>query len=344
MRDKLRFGIIGAGMVAQAYVQAFERCECAALVGLADKRIEAARALAERLKCRSYEAFEDMVEECKPDAVIVCTPPICHPKMCIELLNRQIHVLCEKPFSIDIQNAYHMISAARKNGVKLTMASKFRFVEDVVRAKSMVASGILGELVLFENVFASRVDMGSRWNSMPAISGGGVLIDNGTHSVDLMCYFLGPLSEVHVLEGKRSQNLQVEETVAMFVRSMDGVIGSIDLSWSIDKQRGSYLDIYGSRGAISIGWKESKHLDYSRKDWVVFGRGYDKLQAFSSQIENFSKAICGEEPLLLTDEEALGSVRVMEAAYRALRQSRWVSVAPARKVAFEEEVASWSSL
>jgi predicted dehydrogenase len=341
MRDKLKFGIVGAGMVAQAYVQAFERCVCAELVGLADKRIEAARAMAERVKCRSYETLENMVDDCKPDAVVVCTPPAYHPEMCIKLLNRQIHVLCEKPFSIDIQDAYRMISAARKNGMKLTMASKFRFVKDVVQAKSMVASGILGELMLFENVFASRVEMGSRWNSIPSISGGGVLIDNGTHSVDLMCYFLGPLSDVHVLEGKRSQNLQVEETVTMFVRSLDGVIGSIDLSWSIDKQRESYLDIYGSRGAISIGWKESKYLDYSRKDWAVFGQGYDKSQAFHSQIENFSKAIRGEERLLLNDEEALGSVRVIEAAYRALRQSQWVSVMPLQETS-SQDVAAWS--
>jgi predicted dehydrogenase len=206
------------------------------------------------------------------------------------------------------------------------MASKFRYVQDVVRAKSLVASGSLGELLLFENVFTSRVDMSSRWNSRPEISGGGVLIDNGTHALDLMRYFLGALAEVHVVEGKRSQNPLVEDTVAVFVRSVSGVIGNIDLSWSVAKHRDSYLDIYGSHGAISVGWKESKHLNYSRGEWVVFGHGYNKLQAFHDQIENFSRAIRGQEPLVITDEDAIASVHVVESAYRALHRNQWVSV------------------
>jgi predicted dehydrogenase len=312
--------------VAQHYVQAFEHCEEARIVGVADIRAETAQAMAERLHCRSYQRYQLMAEDCELDAVIVCAPPASHSEICIHFLNKKVHVLCEKPLSIDTQQALEMLAAAKKADVKLTMASKFRYVQDIVRAKSLVASGTLGELVLFENVFASRVDMSSRWNSRPEISGGGVLIDNGTHSVDLMRYFLGPLAEVHVLEGKRSQNLLVEDTVAVFVRSESGVIGSIDLSWSIAKQRDSYLDIYGSRGAISVGWKESKHLDYSRGEWVVFGHGYDKLQAFRSQIENFSRAIRGQEPLVITDEDAMASVSVVETAYRALRRNQWVSV------------------
>lgn len=326
-REKLKFGIVGAGAVAQSYMQAFEGCDEAEVVGVADIRVEAACAMAERLRCRSYEHYDQMARDCHVDAVIVSTPPVTHPDICIRFLQNKIHVLCEKPLSISVQCAQAMMDTARKTGVKLTMASKFRYVEDIVRAKSIVASGVLGDLILCENVFASRVDMTSRWNSIPEISGGGVLIDNGTHSIDLMRYFLGPLAKVHVLEGKRSQGLRVEETVVVFVRSASGVIGSIDLSWIITKQRDSYLDIYGSRGALSIGWKQSRHLDYARGEWVVFGNGYNKLLAFRNQIENFSRAIRGEEAPLITDEDAMASVSVVEAAYRALRLNQWIPVA-----------------
>lgn len=327
MKDKLKFGLIGAGSIAQAYVQAFEDCPTAQLVAVADVRAEAARALAEGLGCRSYDSAEALAAtEKELDAVIICTPPVTHPEISTLFLERKIHVLCEKPLSIDSQSARQMLETAQANGVTLTMATKFRFVEDVLRAKSIVTSGILGEIVLFENAFTSRVDMTSRWNSNPAVSGGGVLIDNGTHSVDLMRYFLGPLADVQVVEGKRSQGLAVEETVHIFVRSTGGVMGAIDLSWSINKELDSFINIYGSHGTVSVGWKESKYRQSSSRDWVVFGKGYNKVEAFRSQINNFARAIAGEEALLITPEDALASVEVIEAAYAALRQNRWTTV------------------
>jgi predicted dehydrogenase len=262
------------------------------------------------------------------DAAIICTPPSTHEEIALYFLDRQAHVLCEKPFALDVVSARRMIDAARSARVKITMASKFRYVEDVIRAKSIVTSGILGEIILFENAFTARVDMAGRWNSNPTISGGGVLIDNGAHSVDLMRYFLGPLAEVQVIEGKRVQGLAVEDTVRMFVHSVGGVMGSIDLSWSLNKELDSYINIYGSHGTVSVGWKESKYHQSSSRDWVVFGKGYHKVQAFRNQVQNFARAIRGEEMLLITAQDALASVEVIEAAYRSLRQTHWVTVGP----------------
>jgi predicted dehydrogenase len=267
-----------------------------------------------------------MADECPLDAVLICTPPSTHPEICVEFLERGIPVLCEKPLSVDVAGAHKMLDASQRTGVRMTMASKFRFVEDVVRAKQLISSGAIGEPVLVENFFTSRVDMTKRWNSDPAVSGGGVLIDNGTHSVDLIRFFVGPLVEIHAVEGKRSQNLNVEETVHVFVRSAAGVLGTVDLSWSINKELESYLRIYGSAGTISVGWKESRYLAPGSREWTVFGKGYDKVQAFRSQIENFSKALRGEEPLLLSAEDALASAYVVEAGYASLRDSRWVPI------------------
>jgi predicted dehydrogenase len=327
MNDKrLRFGMVGVGAIAQVYAEALKNSDFARLVAVADIRVEPTKALSEAIGCQSYNSYQAMGKKEKLDAVIICTPPATHPEICLHFLEHRVHVLCEKPLSIDVKNARLMVQAAQNFNVKLTMASKFRYVDDVIRAKGIVTSGILGEIVLFENSFTSRVDMSSRWNSDIKISGGGVLIDNGTHSVDLMRYFLGPLAEVQVVEGKRVQGLAVEDTVRIFVRSISGIMGTIDLSWSINKELDSYINIYGSHGTVFVGWRESKYRQSSSRDWIVFGSGYDKIQAFRSQIKNFCKTILGEESLLINAEDALASVEVIEATYAALRQSQWISV------------------
>jgi len=330
--DKVRFALVGAGAISQSYASAFEKCEPARLVAVADTRPEAAKALAYLFSCPSHDSYQAMAEAEKFDAVILCTPPATHPEISTYFLGRGTHVLCEKPLAIDSAGAQHMLEAARKSSAKLTMGSKFRYVEDVIRARSIVGSGILGEIVLFENAFTARVDMSARWNSNPKISGGGVLIDNGAHSVDIMRYFLGPIAEVQAVEGKRVQGLAVEDTVRVFIRSAAGVMGNVDLSWSINKELDSYINIYGSNGTISVGWRESKYRQSSSKDWVVFGKGYNKVQAFRSQLENFARGIRGEEKLLITAEDALASVEVIEACYASLRQQNWVPVnGPARR-------------
>ncbi len=324
--EVIRFGLVGAGGIAQAYVQAFKDIKIARLVGIADLNVEAAQKLAAQAGCRSYASYEALADEWPLDAVIICTPPVSHPEIAIFFAQRKVHILCEKPLSLDLSSAELMLSTAQRCGVKLTMASKFRYVEDVVRAKSIVRSGILGDILLVENAFTSHIDMSSRWNSQRKISGGGVLIDNGTHSVDIMRYFLGPLSDVQVIEGVRGHNLEVEETVQMFVRSEKGVMGRIDLSWSINKELENYISIYGSKGTVVVGWKGSKYRQNTSNEWITFGQGYDKVQAFRSNIINFCGAIRGEEALLVTPCDAIASVEVIEGAYAALHKSQWTKV------------------
>jgi predicted dehydrogenase len=326
MTQPLRVGLVGAGAIAQSYAQVLRSSEHMQAVGVADPRLEAAQALAEDLGCPSFESHEKLADDGRCEAMVVCTPPASHAPICLDLLGRSLPVLCEKPLALDSTSARAMLNAADDAGVVFTMASKFRYVEDVMRAKEIVTSGGLGDVVLFENAFTSRVDMSQRWNSDPAVAGGGVLIDNGTHSVDLVRYFLGPIEAVSCVEGKRIQGLPVEDTVRVFLRTREGVLANVDLSWSVNKELPTFLDIYGSEGTLRVGWSESKHRPVSSPEWIPFGKGYDKLEAFANQLENFSLAIRGEEPLLLGAEEALASVEVIEAAYESLRKDDWVAV------------------
>jgi predicted dehydrogenase len=323
----VRFALIGAGGIAQSYVQAFENHADAKLVAVCDVRQEAADALGERIACPAFTSHESLVESGPTfDAAIVSTPPDTHEAIATHLIRRRIHVLCEKPFTLTAAASVRMIAAADANGVRLTMASKFRYVDDMIKVKSLVASGVLGQVVLVENAFTARVDMADRWNADPAIGGGGVLIDNGTHSVDILRYLIGPLTEVKAIQFPNVQKLPVEDTVQLFVRSARGIPATVDLSWSINKERDTYLNVFGTHGTAMVGWRESEYRQHSAREWVKFGNGYDKVQAFRDELGNFARACRDGEPLLITAADALASVHAIEAAYRSLREPHWTKV------------------
>ena len=323
---KLRFGLVGAGRIAESYVQAFEGATNAQLAGIADTRLEAAEALGRRAGCDHYGSYLELAESKKIDAMIVATPPDTHPAICLDLLGRGIAVLCEKPVSIDPVSARLIQRESRDKKVAFTMASKFRYAEDVVRARNVVESGILGDIVLFENTFMSYVEMSKRWNANRRVSGGGVLIDNGTHSVDIMRYFIGPLAAIHAVAGPQVQGLGVEETVHVTARAESGAIGRMDLSWSINKQSDDYIAIYGSKGTLRVGWKASLFKQAGNSTWIQFGNGYNKVQAFRDQIQNFSAAVQGLERLLIDSSDAIASVDGVRGCYEALKTGAWVEI------------------
>ena len=219
-----------------------------------------------------------------------------------------------------------MVDAARKGNAVFTMASKFRFVEDMKKAKSFIDDGKLGDIILYENCFSGKVDMTNRWNSNPEVSGGGVLIDNGTHSLDIMRYLLGDLSEIRVVEGLRVQKTVVEDTVHVFVRAASGAMGCIDLSWSIHKPSDYFVSLYGSNGTLQIGWKGSRYKLGAESSWTEFGSGYDKIGCFGSQLANFVGAIRDGEELVITPEDGVASVCTVEAAYQAMGKSDWQAI------------------
>ena len=324
----VRFGMVGAGAIAQAYAQAFRASppQLIRLAAVADTRPAAAEGVAESMGCAAFPCVQSMLQEMSLDATLVCTPPATHPQICQQLAEAGVHILCEKPLATETTLAMEMLAKAEQHGVTLTMASKFRYVEDVAIARSIMTSGVLGEVILFENSFTSHVDMSQRWNSDPSVSGGGVLIDNGTHSVDIMRYFLGPLADLQVVEGRRTQGMDVEDTVRMFVRSATGVLGSIDLSWSLNKELPYYIAVYGSQGTLLVGWQTSRYRRSLDDRWISFGSGYDKIRALQGQLENFAHALRGEEPLVISHEDALASVAVVEAGYRSLRQHAWEAI------------------
>jgi predicted dehydrogenase len=264
----------------------------------------------------------------EPAGALVLAPPDAHEALSVQLLQHGVHVLCEKPLAPTVPAAERMFAAAAQAKRRLMMGSKFRYTNDVLAARRLLDVGFCGDVVLYENVFCSHVDMSRRWNAVAAKSGGGVLIDNGCHSVDLARFLLGPIARVQAQFGKRAQPIAVEDTARLLFTSVTGALGSIDLSWSMHKETEAYVRIHGTRGTIEIGWRQSRCKQVAGA-WQPFGSGYDKVAAFAAQLANFADANAGREAPVIDDEDALASVAVIDCAYRSQREERWLAVPPA---------------
>jgi predicted dehydrogenase len=322
----LRLGLVGTGRIAQAYLAALRDVSDATLVAVADVNTDVARATAEAESVASYPDHREMLRAESLDAAIVCTPPVTHRDIVRDLLDTGIHVLCEKPIATCVDDVVAMMADADAAERQLMMASKFRYVDDIAHARALIRAGILGKPVQIENAFASWLDVRDRWNSNPAISGGGVLIDNGTHSADIVRFLVGPICEVMAYKGRQVQNVPVEDTCHVSLRTESGACGTIDLSWSVTKERAWFVEVFGTEGMLRIGWKGSCYRQNHASAWVEFGKGYDKHLAFRNKVQDFLSSCRGSSEPRITREDAIASVAVIEAAYASAKSGCWVSV------------------
>lgn len=326
--------IIGCGGIAGAYATALQRMPEVRLLAVVDPE-EAARRRVAQLAIEGQPTtaalqspplqlanLQDLPEV---HGALVLAPPSMHEALSLELLQRGIHVLCEKPLAPTVAAAQRMLQCADSAGRRLMMGSKFRYSPDVTKARELLDEQVCGDIVIYENVFCSHVDMTERWNSKPAISGGGVLIDNGCHSVDLARYLLGPLAKVQAQFGPRVQALEVEDTARMLFQTNSGTLGSIDLSWSIHKETDAYVRLHGTKGTLEIGWRGSRWKT-SDGEWQNFGTGYDKITAFQAQLENFVAGIVADVKPVIDATDAMASVVVVACAYQSAQEERWVTV------------------
>lgn len=325
--NALRFGLVGAGAIARSYVDAFARAADVTLVGIADVDIARAYALADGTGAHAFARHTDLIAAGSLDALIVCAPPNVHADIAIDALAAGVNVLCEKPLTLGAFTAKRMIAAAAESSRLLTMASKFRFVEDLIEARRLVASGAIGTPLRVENTFMAPADMRARWNADPAISGGGVLIDNGTHSVDIMRFLLGALASVHAVNTSVGDRYPTcEDSAALFVRNADGALGAIELSWSLPAGTDAFVHIVGTDGEISVAWQNSRHRLAGAKTFTPYGTGYQKVAAFGAQIANFAQAIRGEGEPAVSPLDALASVEAIDAAYVSMHHNVWTSI------------------
>jgi len=318
--------LVGAGSIACSYAGAMQSVKGLRLAGVADICREKADRLAESHRCRSFTDLMTMLSETRPDGAVICAPPAAHREICLELAGMGVHMLCEKPFSLDAEEAGEMMDAASRASVVLMVSSKFRHMREIAAAKDLIRSGRFGPVRKISNVFSSRSAMGSRWNSDPSVSGGGVIIDNGTHSIDIFSYLAGPPVRILASEGTREQGLSVEESARLVLETACGIRGDIELSWDCDSPHDHFITLSAEPGEVQIGWKRSRFRCNPDEAWTAFGGGYDKNAVLAAQMEQFIRVIRGDAVPSTSSAEIIITVSAVDAAYESLRTGTWAEI------------------
>ena len=333
-RKSFKFILIGCGKSGHSYATVIHDHPEMQLAAVVDVNPEAARAFGDSFRCGAYTSLDDFYASGNPaDCAVVCTPSSEHADIACSLMQHRISVICEQPFALNSASAERMINTSSTYGVSLMMGSRFRFVPDIIHAKGLMQAGILGQVLEFEADFRDPVDMRDRWNSRPEISGGGVLIENGSSAVDIARYFWGPILGVRAEEGCRVQSQAVEDTVRLSVRTVSGVLGTIHLSWTLKNPGDDFLRIYGTQGNLCVGWKKSMYRPNGTADWIHFGEGYSTQKALNLQTGHFIRVIAGEEIPELSPEDEQESVRTIETAYESLQTGRFLEIHPGQEAA-----------
>jgi predicted dehydrogenase len=174
-------------------------------------------------------------------------------------------------------------------------------------------------------MFGGYIDLADTWFVQKALSGGGVIMDNGPHAIDLIRFLFGEIQSV-VAHAARHQAIEVEDTAQLTFHMKNGVIGTADLTWSNSIPAQNYMEVYGENGTILLDFEG---LSYKFKNWSEWKRepnGVDVRTAFARQINHFVEAMLGNGPSRLNGEDGQRSQAAIEGAYQSLDLGRKVEL------------------
>jgi predicted dehydrogenase len=244
----MRFGLIGAGGIGKIRADALAKSGCCELVAVSD--LDEARARAAGPGAKFYRDADDLIAAADVDAVIISTPPPPHERLAIAAASAGKHVLVEKPMAATPDACERMIVAASKAGTLLTVGYNHRYFEALKLVRDVVASGEIGTLlhVRAYTGHSGLAEFKAPWMYDKEIMGGGALMDNGTHIIDLTRYIMGDPAEVFGFATHKVWGLGVEDEGIALLRTADGVTASIEASWHEWRGYRFHIEAYGDRG------------------------------------------------------------------------------------------------
>ena len=251
----LRHAVIGVGAgVLEMHRPAFGLATTE-LVGVSDLDEQKGRQRAADLNCAFYSDYQKMLAETQPEVAVVLTPHPFHAAVAIHCLEAGCHVLVEKPMAVEVAEADAMIAAARRSERLLAVNFQHRCRPVVRAARKLIEEGALGTL--------QHVDMAVAWPRTAAYyrsagwratwrgEGGGVLMNQAPHNLDLLCYLLGRPARVTAWTRNLLHDLEVEDTAQAMLEWSSGTLGSLHIS-TAEAGRPERLELVGTRGTLHI--------------------------------------------------------------------------------------------
>ncbi|HOJ10782.1 MAG TPA: Gfo/Idh/MocA family oxidoreductase [Clostridiales bacterium] len=253
--SKLKFGIIGCGLISNWHADAILKINGAELSGATDVSEKSRQAFASKYNIKAFDSIEELLAS-DVDVVSVCTPSGLHAPLAIKVANAGKHIIVEKPMAITLEQADQMIEACEKNNVKAAIISQMRFTPAVRKLKEAIDTGVLGRIVsgdMYMKFYRSQeyYDKGG-WRGTWKMDGGGALMNQGIHGVDLLRYVMGPVKSIHALTRTLARKIEVEDTAAAVMEYANGALGVIQATTSIYPGLPRRMEISGDKGTVIL--------------------------------------------------------------------------------------------
>ena len=346
-----RLAIIGCGKAAQLHAKAIGNLPNAILSAVWSRTPESSRKFALAYNAKAYDEISTMIGEAGIDLAIVCNPHPFHKDVAVEAIRAGANVLIEKPLASTLEDCYTIINECRRAGVRLGVVSQRRWYAPVQRVRKAIDAGKIGMPVLGTiNMLGWRDKAyydSDPWRGTWNMEGGGVLVNQAPHQLDLLLWFMGDIDEVYGLRCNLNHPyIEVEDTALAIVKFKNGAIGNIIVSNS--QKPGIYgkVQIHGSNGA-SVGvqtdggamfiagmssvleppvndlWTvpgEERLLDdWVREDSEFFNQIDPTVYYMERQIEDFLQALDEDREPSVSGTDGLRTVELFTAIYRSTR-------------------------
>ncbi len=323
----LRVAVIGAGRVGSIRAREVARSADTRLVAVVDTDESRARELASSYACAASDDWEQSVRDSGIDAVVVATPHNWLAPITLAALRAHKHVLCEKPMASTAQEAERLVQCASENGTKLKTGFNHRHHPAIQAAHQLACRGEIGRLLYIRCRYGhgGRAGYEREWRADPGQSGGGELLDQGIHALDLFRWFLGEFSEVHAMLGHFFWPTAVEDNAFCTLRTPRGQVASLHASWTQWKNLFSF-EVFGEEGYAIV---EGLGGSYGRERLILgrrasgFGPPREEVLEFaqdSSWTDEWNEFVCAirEDRAPLGDgRDGWEALRLVQAAYES---------------------------